>query len=47
MYLLKEILIRKNEDDKAFKLRPKATVIGDVEDIINLSLEEFYLLRTN
>ncbi len=47
MYLLKEILVKKNEDDKAFKIRPKAKVIGEVQDIINLSLEEFYTLRTN
>ena len=47
MYLLKDILIKKNEDDRAFELRPKAKIIGDVEDIINLGLEEFYLLRTN
>ena len=47
MYLLREILLKKNEDDKAFRLRPKAKVIGEVEAIIDLSLEEFYLLRTN
>ncbi len=47
MYLLREILLKKNEDDKAFRLRPKSKVIGEVEDIIDLSLEEFYFPRTN
>ena len=46
MYLLKDILIKKNEDDVAFKIRPKAKVVRDVQDIINLSLEEFYTART-
>ena len=46
MYLLKAILVRKKVNDKAFKIRPKAKIINEVQDIIHLSLEEFYTLRT-
>ncbi len=45
LYLLRDILAKKSEDDKAFKIRPKTKVVNDVQDIINLSLEEFYTLR--
>ena len=47
MYLLRKILLKKNENDIAFKISPKSKVIGDVDHIIHLGLEEFYLLRTN
>ena len=47
MYLLKDILARKNDDDRAFKIRPKKGIISDIQDIINLGLEEFYSPRTN
>lgn len=47
MYLLKDILAKKSEDDRAFRLKPKSRVIREVQEIINLGLEEFYMLRTN
>ncbi|WP_163711826.1 hypothetical protein [Mangrovibacterium lignilyticum] len=47
MYLLKDIMSKKRDDDRAFKRRPKSKVIRDIQDIINLGLEEFYTLRTN
>ena len=47
MYLLKRVLLKKNENDLAFKVSPKSKVIRDVDRIINLGLEEFYSLRTN
>ncbi|RKD90067.1 hypothetical protein [Mangrovibacterium diazotrophicum] len=47
MYLLKDIMAKKSDDDRAFKLKPKSKVIGDIQAIINLGLEEFYTLRTN
>lgn len=47
MYLLKDIIAKKKDDDRAFKLKPKSKVIREIQDIINLGLEEFYSLRTN
>ena len=45
MYLLREVLRQKREDDKAFRFKPKSKVIIEVEDIIERSLEEFYSIR--
>ncbi len=47
MYLLREILRQKQEDDRAFKFKPKSKVLTEVDDIIDRSLEEFYSLRVN
>ncbi|MHB9141300.1 MAG: hypothetical protein ACYC25_05455 [Paludibacter sp.] len=47
MYLLREILRQKQEDDRAFKFKPKSKVLNEVDDIIDRSLEEFYSLRVN
>ena len=47
MYLLKDILLKKNENDLAFKISSKSKVIQDLDQIIHLGLEEFYSLRTN
>lgn len=47
MYLLREILRQKKEDDRAFKFKPKTKVLNEVDDIIDRSLEEFYSLRVN
>lgn len=47
MYLLKDVLLKKRDDDNAFRLRSKSKVVKEVQDIINLSLEEFYTFRTN
>ena len=47
MYLLREVLRQKQEDDKAFKFKPKSKVLTEVDDIIDRSLEDFYLLRVN
>jgi len=45
MYLLKDIMARKSDDDRAFRRRSKSKMINDIQDIINLGLEEFYALR--
>ena len=45
MYLLRDVLKQKNEDDNAFKFKPKSKVLTDVDDMIDRSLEEFYSLR--
>jgi hypothetical protein len=45
MYLLREVLKQKQEDDRAFKFKPKTKVLTEVDDIIDRSLEEFYSLR--
>ena len=47
MYLLREVLKQKQEDDKAFRFTPKSKVIREVDDIIDRSLEEFYSFRIN
>lgn len=45
MYHLREVLRQKQEDDKAFRFKPKSRVLTEVDDIIDRSLEEFYSLR--
>jgi len=47
MYLLREVLRLKQEDDRAFKFKPKNMVLTEIEEIIDRSLEEFYLERVN
>lgn len=47
MYLLREILVKKSDDDRAFQLKSKKSVIREVDEIIDLGLEEFYMLRTS
>jgi hypothetical protein len=47
MYLLREVLRLKQEDDRAFRFKPKYMVLKEVEEIIEKSLEEFYSLRVN
>ena len=47
MYLLREVLRQKQEDDRAFKFKPKSKVLTEVDEIIDRSLEEFYSLRIN
>lgn len=47
MYLLREVLKQKQEDDRAFKFKPKSKVLTEIDDIIDLSLEEFYSFRLN
>ncbi len=47
MYLLREVLKQKQEDDKAFRFKTKSKVLREVDDIIDRSLEEFYSLRVN
>lgn len=47
MYLLREVLKQKQEDDRAFKFKPKSKVLTEVDEIIDRSLEEFYALRVN
>ena len=47
MYLLREVLRRKQEDDKAFRFKPKTKVLKEVDEIIDRSLEEFYSLRVS
>ncbi len=45
MYLLREVIKQKQEDDKAFRFKPKSKVLREVDDIIDRSLEEFYSFR--
>lgn len=47
MYLLREVLKQKQEDDKAFRFKPKSIVLTEVDDIIDRSLEDFYSLRVS
>jgi hypothetical protein len=47
MYLLREVLRLKQEDDRAFRFKPKSIVLTEVDDIIDRSLEDFYSLRVN
>lgn len=47
MYLLREVLRQKQEDDRAFKFKPKYKVLTEVDEIIDRSLEEFYSLRVS
>ncbi|OFX63388.1 MAG: hypothetical protein A2066_09940 [Bacteroidetes bacterium GWB2_41_8] len=47
LYLLREILKQKREDDRAFKYKSKLKVLTEVDEIIDRSLEDFYSLRIN
>lgn len=47
MYLLREVLRQKQEDDRAFKFKPKSKVMTEVDDIIDRRLEEFYSQRVS
>jgi len=47
LYLLRDVLLQKDDDDKAFKFKPKSMVLTEVDDIIDRSLEEFYSLRVS
>ncbi|HZL11432.1 MAG TPA: hypothetical protein VFC65_15710 [Prolixibacteraceae bacterium] len=47
MYLLREVLRQKQEDDRAFKFKPKSKVMTEVDDIIDQRLEEFYSQRVS
>lgn len=47
MYLLRKVLKQKQEDDTAFKFKPKSKVLTEVDEIIDRSLEEFYSLRVS
>jgi len=47
MYLFRDVLLQKQEDDKAFKFKPKSRVLTEVDEIIDRRLEEFYSLRIN
>ena len=47
MYLLREILRQKQEDDQAFRFKPKTKVLKEVDEIIDRGLEEFYSLRVS
>lgn len=45
MYLLRDVLRQKQEDDTAFRFKPKTKVLKEIDEIIDRSLEEFYSLR--
>lgn len=45
MYLLRDVLKQKHENDNAFKFKPKSKVLNEVDEIIDKRLEEFYSLR--
>jgi len=47
LYLLKEVLKQKKEDDRAFRFKPKSMVLTEVDEIIDRGLEDFYALRVN
>ncbi len=47
MYLLREVLRQKQDDDRAFKFKPKIKVLKEVDEIIERSLEDFYALRVS
>jgi len=47
MYLLREVLRKKQDDDRAFRFKPKAIVLTEVDEIIDRGLEDFYSLRVN
>jgi len=47
MYLLREVLRLKQEDDQAFRFKPKTKVLKEVDEIIDRGLEEFYSLRVS
>jgi len=47
MYLLREVLRQKQEDDQAFRFKPKTKVLTEVDEIIDRGLEEFYSLRVS
>jgi len=47
MYLLREVLRQKQEDDQAFRFKPKTKVLIEVDEIIDQGLEEFYSLRVS
>jgi hypothetical protein len=47
LFLLRDVLIQKQEDDKAFRFKPKSKVLTEVDEIIDRSLEDFYSLRVN
>jgi len=47
LYLLREVLKQKKEDDRAFRFKPKKLVLTEVDEIIDRSLEDFYALRVN
>jgi hypothetical protein len=47
MYLLREVLRQKQEDDQAFRFKPKTKVLIEVDEIIDRGLEEFYSLRVS
>jgi hypothetical protein len=42
MYLLKDIIGEKQENDVSFSKTPKQKIIADLNEIIDLSLEDYY-----
>ncbi|GET34807.1 hypothetical protein PbJCM13498_36700 [Prolixibacter bellariivorans] len=42
MYLLKDIIGEKQENDVSFRQTPKKKIIADLNEIIDLSLEDYY-----
>ena len=47
MYLLREVLRQKQDDDRAFKFKPKTKVLSEVDEVIERGLEDFYALRVS
>lgn len=45
LFLLREVLRQKREDDRAFRFKSKSVVLTEVDEIIDRSLEDFYSLR--
>lgn len=45
LYLLRKVLLQKQEDDTTFRIKPKTTILSEVDLLIDRRLEEFYSLR--
>lgn len=46
-FRLRELFQKKQEDDNAFKFKPKNLVLTEIDEVIDLSLEKFYSMRIN
>ena len=46
MWILKEIIAEKNDNDQAFEYKTKNQMLKEIGELIDLSLEEFYMNRT-
>jgi hypothetical protein len=47
LYHFRNVLMLKNETDRAFKYKSKSKVLTEIDEIIDKRLEEFYSFRVN